>query len=213
MEMVNSGLEELESIVRREAFVGLLRGVPVTLTQVANKHGLRRDRVRAVLDQLVAAGAAEVGGDEAIVGAHGVTARTTRHAIVLEERVLHTWCALDAVGIPVALGLDATATTTCPTCGARLTVPVRAGRARSLPLVLWFPTGPCPHLTRDFCAAANLFCHAAHVEHWKHRAGNPPGRVMSLPEVEDIGGRSWADVAEEGRRVLAVETARHDQEA
>ncbi|HEY3095271.1 MAG TPA: organomercurial lyase [Acidimicrobiia bacterium] len=209
MEMANSSLEQVVGVVRREAFVGLLRGARVTVTHIVGERGLPRDRARAALDQLVAAGAAEVAGDDEILGAHGLTARTTRHAIALDERVLHTWCALDAVGIPVALGLDATAITTCPTCGARLTVPVRTGRAIPLPFVLWFPTGPCPHLTRDFCSSANLFCHAAHVESWRRQAGNPQGRVVSLPEVEDIARRAWADVVDEGRTVLAVDTAHH----
>jgi alkylmercury lyase len=212
IEVADPSLDQLVGVLRREAFVGLLRGAPVTVTHVAGERELPRHRVRAALDQLVAAGAAELDG-ERIVGAHGLTARTTRHAIGLDERVLHTWCALDAVGIPVALGLDTIATTTCPTCGTRLAVPVRGGRATPLSFVLWLPTGPCRHLTRDFCSAANLFCDAAHAENWRRRAGNQQGRVVSLPEVEDIARRSWADVADAGPTVPAADTAHHDTEA
>jgi hypothetical protein len=91
MEMADPSLDQLVGVVRREAFVGLLRGASVTVTHVAGERGLPRHRVRAALDQLVAAGAAELDG-ERIVGAHGLTARTTRHAIGLDERVLQTWC-------------------------------------------------------------------------------------------------------------------------
>jgi len=166
--------------------------------------------VRAALDQLVVAGAAECVGDGEIVGGQGLTTRTTRHSITLEGRVLHTWCALDAVGIPVALGLDATAATRCPTCGAPLTLSVRAGQATRLPFVLWFSSGPCPRLTRVFCFAANLFCDTAHAEAWKRQAGNPQGRVISLADVEDTARVAWADVVAEGRTVHGVEAEEDD---
>src|SRR2546423_13540691 len=210
MEIAHPGLSQLVSIVRRDAFGGLLRGDPVTVSQIAVRRQVPPDRVRAALDQLVLAGAAEVVGDGEIVGAHGLTTRTTRHSITLDGRVLHTWCALDAVGIPVALGLDATAATTCPTCGAPPAVSVRAGQATQLPFVLWLPTGPCPHLTRDFCSAANLFCDTAHAEAWKRQAGNPQGRVISLAGVEDNARVAWTDVAAEGSTVHDVEAGHDD---
>jgi alkylmercury lyase len=212
VEIPDSSVEQLVSVVRRDAFCGLLRGRPVTISHIAAERGARPDRAQAALDQLVAAGAAEVVGDGVVVGAHGLTTAATQHATALEERLVHTWCALDAVGIPVALGVDATATTTCPTCRVRLTVPVRGGSAIPLPFVLWLPTGPCPHLTRDFCSVANLFCNVAHVDVWKQLSGDSQGRVVSLAEVEDIARRAWADVVDQGREVLGVDTGPHDGE-
>lgn len=210
MEIADPSLDQLVNVVRREAFAGLLRGAPVTLAQIAARRRIPLERMRAALDQLEAAGAAEVVGDGEIVGAHGLTTRTTRHAIATDDRVLHTWCALDALGIPLALGLDAI--TTCPTCGARLNAPVRAGRAADLPFVLWLPTGPCPHLTRDFCSAANLFCDVEHAGTWKRQAGNPRGRVAALAELEDIARMAWADVARRGRTVLGADAGPDENE-
>jgi len=212
MENADPSLDHFVNVVRCEAFAGLLRGAPVTVADIAASRQVQLERMRAALDHLVAGGAAEVVGDGEIVGANGLTTRTTRHAIVLDNRVLHTWCALDAVGIPVALGLDASASTTCPTCGARLTVPVHQGRATPLPFVLWLPTGPCPHLTRDFCSAANLFCDVAHARAWRRQAGNPQGRAISLAEVEDVARAAWTDVADEGPKVLGLDVGDSDQQ-
>lgn len=210
MEISEPELDLVVNLVRSEAFAGLLRGAPVNVSHVAARRRVPLERLRAALDQLVAAGAAEVAGDGEINGAHGLTTRTTRHAIVLGPRVLHTWCALDAVGIPVALGLDAIAITTCPTCGARLSVPVRAGRAAGLPFVLWLPTGPYAHLTRDFCSSANLFCEVAHAGTWRRQAGDPQGCLVAVAEVEGIARMAWADVAREGRKELGVDVVHDD---
>lgn len=205
------GLEQLVGAVRHDAFVALLHGAPVTVSEIAERRKVPLEPVQAALDQLVSAGAAEVFGDGEIVGAHGLTTDATRHAFVVSGRVLHTWCALDVVGIPVALGLDAIASTTCPTCGNRLDVPVREGHAKPLPCVLWLPTGPCVHLTRDFCSVANLFCNAAHADTWMQHAGDVHGRLVSLAELEDIARAGWADVAEAGE-VLRVAAAHTEKE-
>src|SRR5262249_38744406 len=181
--------------------VALLSGAPVTVRQIADRRKVPLAPVQAALDQFVSAGAAEVFGDGEIVGAHGLTTDATRHALAVSGRVLHTWCALDVVGIPVALGLDAIASTTCPTCGNRLDVPVREGRTKPLPYVLWLPAGNCVHLIRDFCSVANLFCNAEHADKWRQHAGDVHGRLVSLAELEDIARAAWADVAEKGRMV------------
>jgi alkylmercury lyase len=132
-----------------------------------------------------------------VIGAHGLTRRGTRHEIVTGQRRWHTWCALDAVGIPVALGLEAEIRTVCPACKSEIRLRVYRGavNATAGAPVLWFPSGPCGRVMDDFCASANLFCSEEHLETWRRRAGEPPGLPLTLEETADEGRRVWADVA------------------
>lgn len=128
------------------------------------------------------------------MGVHGLVARPTAHRIEHGDRVLSTWCAFDAIGIPAALAIDAAAMTSCPTCRATLRVVIRLGipeddgRRR-----LWLPGGECTHLVEDFCHHANLFCDAGHLAA-AVRAGTP-GIGVTVTEAAAMGRVTWADVA------------------
>jgi predicted transcriptional regulator len=111
--------------VRREAFRGLLEGHAPAAAEIATAATLSPERIEAAIAQLRATGALEVDADGHVVGAHGLTQRATEHVIITAERVWHTWCALDAIGIPVALNLDAEVRTRCPTCAATIVIAVR----------------------------------------------------------------------------------------
>jgi hypothetical protein len=63
----------------------------------------------AVVEAQMHAGRLEVDDAGLLVGVHGLVARTTRHRIDHTAGAVHTWCALDAIGIPAALAIDATA--------------------------------------------------------------------------------------------------------
>jgi hypothetical protein len=183
--------------VRRQAFAALLDGQPMTAAQLAAATAVPLAEVELALGTLKTGGALEVDTDGRVIGAHGLTRRTTRHAIVTLQRSWHTWCALDAVGIPAALGLDAEVHTVCPVCEGEITLGVRAGAA--IPTAgtptLWLPGGPCSNVMDDFCASANLFCSSEHLDTWHRGAGEPPGQQLTLDETAPEGQRVWDDVA------------------
>ena len=92
----------------------------------------------AVIDAQVRAGRLEIDESGRLVGVHGLVARPTAHRIEHANGVVHTWCALDAIGIPAALGLAAIAITTCPACSNELRVTLDQGEPNGrsrLPLV------------------------------------------------------------------------------
>jgi hypothetical protein len=181
--------------VRREAFRALLRGQSLAAGDIAVRADLPRSEVEEAIATLSNQGAIEVDPEGRVAGAHGLTERSTIHAVTGPDRTWHTWCALDAIGIPAALGLDVAVRTRCPTCGATIEIPVRAGSPpHQEPRVLWLPTGPCAHLIDDFCAAANVFCDADHLERWRARAGEPPGEALTLGAVAELGRSLWSDV-------------------
>ena len=190
----------IDSVVelRRQAFATLFDDRPLSAAELAAATSLPQAEVEQALASLEAEGALEVDGGGRVVGVHGLTRRRTQHAIVTSQRSWHTWCALDAVGIPVALGLDAEVRTVCPACESEISLRVHSGAvisAAGTP-VLWFPSGPCGHVMDDFCASANLFCGAEHLETWRRGAGEPPGLPLTLDQAAEEGRRVWADVAD-----------------
>lgn len=149
----------------------------------------------AVVDAQQRAGRLEVEDTGIVVGVHGLTARTTLHRVEHGNAVAHTWCALDAIGIPAALAIDATAATSCPTCDAELSVVLRAGEPVDADhsLRLWLPEGRCDHLVEDFCSHAKLYCSPAHLT--ADAPDRPPGRELTVADAVAIGRHTWADAA------------------
>lgn len=149
----------------------------------------------AVVDALVRAGRLEVDDSGVLVGVHGLVARTTRHRIEHASRVVHTWCALDAIGSPAELAIDATALTSCPTCGAGLRVVLRGGEPVDTGemLRLWLPEGRCDHLIQDFCNHANLYCSPDHLT--ATVAKGSPAQIVTVADAAAIGRQTWQDAA------------------
>lgn len=154
----------------------------------------RRDVAAQTARDLALLGRAELDAAGLLVGVHGLTLQRTRHSFEEDGRVHHTWCGFDSVGIPAALGLDATASTDCPTCGEQIRVDIKRGRVASTDRVLWLPTpAAVGHLMNEFCASADLYCT---VEHLEARVGveRTAGRPMTLAEAAELGRETWADV-------------------
>ena len=146
---------------------------------------------------LQAGGRIEIASDGQLLAVHGLTRRPTRHRIEHQGGGINTWCALDAIGIPAALGIDARAITACPSCDRELVVTLVAGSPVPLAgAVLWYPetTGAWDHLVDQFCSGANLFCSP---EHLQDRMGSQTasGAIMTVDEVAEIGREAWADVS------------------
>lgn len=105
----------------RRALVQLLaQGQPITPVQLAVALHLPLDEVIAALRELPELEYDEHGN---IVG-KGVTLLPTAHQFQVDHRTLFTWCALDALSLPVLLRLSARVVSTCPVTGGliRLTV-------------------------------------------------------------------------------------------
>lgn len=155
---------------------------------------------KQVFASLAEAGRAEIDGDGRLVGVHGFTLNRTRHAIVHDGVEHNTWCAFDSVGIPGAFGLDAVATTDCPTCGHALSITIGGGVPDTTgpgggELALWLPssTETC-NLMGQFCASADIYCSRAHLEESIDTA-TATGTVLTLAEAAEVGKETWADVA------------------
>jgi hypothetical protein len=102
-----------------------------------------------VIPAMLNAGRLEVDGDGTLVAVHGHAARPTAHRIEHADGVIHTWCALDAIGIQPRSAstppLSRPAPPAAPSSGSGSTAPPSAPGAR------WFfgsPTAPASTSSR-----------------------------------------------------------------
>lgn len=177
--------------VQYHGLASLLDGAPLAAAEIAELSGLPLTDIEGGIHALISAGRIDL-DEERVVGVGGLTLNTTVHALRLPNAEMHTWCALDAVGIPAALGLTATVETRCAQCDERIAVDVADGAATAAGhIVLFCPTGQCDNVRADFCSAANLFCSSAHLSDW--RAANPSaiGEELDLNATAELGHAMW----------------------
>jgi hypothetical protein len=187
--LLNDGLDEVAQALVAGAFAALWHDVTPRPDDLGSS-----EVAEDVFRKLAAMGRCQLDQDR-IVGAHGLTMLPTPHQIRVPAGTRHTWCGFDAVGIPAALGLDATAVTSCTYCGRTIAVEL----ARGEPLagssaVVWMPASAGEHLIDDFCSRSNLFCNAEHLAGW--RGIDDSGNAISLDEAASLGRHTWADVAD-----------------
>jgi hypothetical protein len=190
-----TALDRAVAAVQQHAFAALLAGDTPPVADIVEAAGNDTVGVAKAVAWLEDHGRLERDGN-LVVGAHGLTRRPTLHTLSIGETSLHTWCAYDAVAIPVALGVTARASTTCPVCQQDLVVNIDDGHLPDGPTpVLWMPLGPCEHVIDDFCTHANLFCTPEHLHTWRQAAGDPSGEVVTLAEIPALARTAWADIA------------------
>jgi Alkylmercury lyase len=153
------------------------------------------DDADVVAGALARQGCAQLDADGRLVGIHGLTLRDTRHRILHDGVAHQTWCAFDAIGIPAALGLTATAHSDCPACGAPILVTIEEGIALAQgSVVLSLPDSSWANLLADFCAKADLYCTREHLDEHLDPSGTS-GRVIDVATVAELGRSAWVDVA------------------
>ena len=190
LEDLSAGVAEAVRRIAIAGFHALWEGRTPTLRELGGgDSGVALDEAVAHLE---AGGRIEVAPDGRLLAVHGLSRRPTRHRIEHRGGSVNTWCALDAIGIPAALGIDARAITTCPTCTGELVVTLASGTPAPLAgAVLWYPetTAAWEHLVDQFCSSANLFCN---LDHLQDRMGSATasGAIMTIDEVAEIGRKA-----------------------
>lgn len=102
------GIDADTYAVGRYAFEAISRGEETTLEDAARSLGREAEDVREAAERLAGWGLVTLDeADGRVTGAYGLTVEPTEYRLDLDGRRLHAWCALDAVGIPAALGADA----------------------------------------------------------------------------------------------------------
>lgn len=138
-QFLNSFSEE-EIRVTRHAFRRLLAGQATELESLPAATGLSPESVERALDALLRRGTITIaGGRRTITGARGLSLAETKHRLQLGGHQLYTFCAVDAVGIPAALEVDAVVQSRCHQCGALLELMLTKGRVARAPqgVMIW----------------------------------------------------------------------------
>jgi alkylmercury lyase len=190
VETQDSGLDDAS---RRHAVESLrAEGMPAAALELVAASPSGASSAQRTLDILVQRGMALLEGDR-LVAIDGLSVQATRHRMWLGDDELFTWCALDAIGIPAALGIDAKVVTACPHCSAEIAVGIRGGVPQADDeLVLWFPTSTCTHVVTHFCPDVNSFCNREHLNGWRSHRGEPEGQAVSADEAAQLGRHWWA---------------------
>lgn len=140
LEALLDGFSPEERALTRLAFHAILDGRPARADALPAGLGLAADAVRAALARLAERGTVAIDpATGAVVGARGLTVAPTRHALAIGGRRLHAFCAVDAVAIPLGLGLDARVDSRCRHCEAPVGVDVAGGAITITPpgAVIW----------------------------------------------------------------------------
>jgi hypothetical protein len=140
LEAVLNGFSPEEQALTRLAFHAILDGRPVHTDALPAALGLAADAVRAALGRLAERGTVAIDpATGAVVVARGLALAPTRHALAFEGRRLYALCAVDAVAIPLGLGLDARVDSRCRHCDAPVRVNVAGGVVGITPpgAVIW----------------------------------------------------------------------------
>ena len=126
--------------IMRRAFQAILRGRPATVGELPAATGLPPAEVRAAVERLTERGAIVVEAERGeITGARGLSLAKTAHCLTLGAGRRYTFCAVDAVGIPAALGITATIESRCHHCETPLRLVVKDGGVIEAPqgTVIW----------------------------------------------------------------------------
>jgi hypothetical protein len=128
----------LEVALTRAAFQHLLAGRRVGTADLSDETGGEAGPVAEALGRLTERGTLVVSDGEVIV-ARGLSRLATNHALEVSGRPLHALCAVDAIGIPAALGLEARIRSRCHGCRRPLAFGVADGRLADVPpgTVIW----------------------------------------------------------------------------
>ncbi|MGW3402843.1 organomercurial lyase [Streptomyces zhihengii] len=148
-----------------------------------------------VLEELAREDFLTLGEDGQIRAAYPFSAEPTAHRVTLEGGTqVWSMCAIDALGIPEMLGMDAVISSSDPVTGEAVTVTSRSGH------MVWEPASAVVFVGRRSCdgpAAAvccdalNFFISAASAQSWIKQHPDVRGEVVGQARAEQIGRETF----------------------
>ena len=180
----------------------LATGQPVAREQLAEILGWTRDEVVAALRQIQSM---EFDSQGRIVG-YGLTLRRTDHQMELAGRRLYTWCALDALMIPVMLGSVAKVQSLCAATGTAIRMTVCPEGVRDVDpdsaMVSLISPAANGEVRSAFCCRVQFFASSNIGMHW---LGASSGVVMvGVREGFELGRTLARDLNERTRARAAT---------
>jgi hypothetical protein len=128
-----------ETTVARACFNALLTGSPAGIPDLLSRLAAPAEAVTRILAALEQKGVLAVDSDGVTV-ARGLSRLPTAHRLSVNAGPdVFACCAIDAIGIPAALGDDALVTSRCHACMAPIAITIAGGRLvnPSATIIIW----------------------------------------------------------------------------
>lgn len=138
-----------EQVLTRAAFRVLTAGRAPSLAELAKTLSQSPEEIKQILRTMDAQGLATLEGDH-VTGIGGLSLVLASHALQWNSRLYWTWCALDAIGIPAALGGMATVTSRIVPDGTAVTLTFKNGE--------WIDRDPTLGIRLAMPQVARLLC-------------------------------------------------------
>lgn len=119
-----------EKAIRLTTFHRILDGKRSCIDELAFGTELTSEEIRKKVSDLVLQGMLVLDEEGAVVGSHGLSLAPTEHGLHINGRELFTWCAVDAIGIPAALGLEAKIFSKCFECCEPIEINMACGEIK-----------------------------------------------------------------------------------
>jgi len=195
-----TSLAPLERDVRLKAFEAIYGGDTPLVRELSSLLNASAKEVEEAVRRLLERGLLTMAEDGRINGSHGLTLSPTEHRVTFDVGIRFVWCAVDAVGIPAALGGDVRIASRCLQCGTAVSLTIKEGQ----------PVGPdvgslrigmgvlrsAGKVVEEVCPTINFFCSAEHADAWAETTTG--AQIIDLRRAAEIGRREWADIAHLG---------------
>lgn len=193
---LTASLSPLEKRVRTAAFWSIYHGEMPSDVDLATTLTVPTEEVRTAVQQLLDRGLATADETGRLTGSHGLSLSPSDHRVTFEVGQRYVWCAVDAVGIPAALAVDAEVESRCFHCRQPVALTIKGGEpqgpaADSLRIGLAV-AGSSGRVNEDVCPMINFFCSDEHARAWAASVANAGG--LTIAQAAEMGRRGWADV-------------------
>jgi len=115
-----------------------------------------------------------------IADAYPYSARRTDHTVTLESGTdVFCMCAIDCFYVPFLGSPDLTISSRCHSCGRNIRIRVERQKVTTVEpaaTVMWDSAASYD------CPKTNFFCGTTHLEEWRKREPDEPGRICSVEE-------------------------------
>lgn len=186
-------------------------GSPVprsTADQIAIRLQMPLDRAASLVDRKC-----EHDADGNIVGIFGLSQRNHPHQFTVNGRVLSTWCAWDALFLPVLLGKTAEVESSCPTTKASIRARITPDEVETIQpseavvsIALPKVTGEIldsTEIRNTFCCHVHFFVSQESAVEWIS-AKNHDLNVLSVEDGFELGRLAYEHVLDHAQRQRVV---------
>ena len=139
------GLPETERALRHQGFTALIQGEECTIPTLRKQLALGEHEIRQTLAVMEKRGTLVWDHErDSLAATGGLSLHPTRHSLHTNGQDLFAWCAVDAVGIPAALSMDAVIHSSCHACDRPVSVQIDQGHLRGsdpTDLMVWVVAG------------------------------------------------------------------------